>query len=176
MCIRDRDNVVVRIFDRSELVDGDIGADFFRNLLGKDVNDYEPVIDQTESLSLESQLFLMKLNEHLPRRDAKGLSRSRANIGQLLTRIGEGKGLRPTEAQAREFYSLFDESNEAVRATWFPDRSELFSPDFSKYPAVASTRELSQDDSFRLFSELWSAKQDEVKKLRAEVQRLKSQS
>ena len=170
-----QDNVNVRLYDRKELADGDIGTDFITSVLGKDMNDFDQVPNQNESLSLEAQLFLIKFNEFVPRFEGKQLSQKRANIGKLLSGIGDGKAILPTEAAAREFYGRFAESNEAVRATWFPNRDELFSVDFSKYPAEEPNHELSQEDAFQIFGELWSAKQEEITELRSK-KRKKRQS
>ena len=157
------DNIDVRLFDRSMFLDGDIRADFFTSVLGVDMATLESIPNQNESLSVEAQLFLRTLNQYLPRyEDKKVLSTKRANIGGLLGQVASGKGMLPTESEAREFYALFAESNELVRQTWFPERSELFNIDFSKYPATKPDYELSQEAAFEIFANLWAAKQNQV--------------
>ena len=168
------ENVNVRLYDRSELADGDISTDFVSNVLQMDMNDFELVPNQNESLSLEAQLFLLKFNEVVPRFDGDSLSKKRSNIGKLLSGIEGNKGILPTEAEAREFFSRFAESNEAVRAAFLPDRAELFTVDFSKYPSDQPDHELSEDDAFRIFGELWSAKQGEVAELQAKNKKRRS--
>ena len=166
------DNIDVRIFDRAELLDGDIGADFFSHVLGFDVADFETVANKNESLSVEGQLFLLALNEHLPRFDGDQLSERRGNIARLIGEAESGKGMRPTETAAREFYAQYAGSNEQVRAKWFPERETLFDEDFSKYPASEAEYELSQEDAFRIFADLWAARQKEVVHLKARIERL----
>ena len=168
------DNVNVRLYDRSELEEGDISTDFVTHVLQMDMNDFEPVPNQNESLSLEAQLFLLKFNEVVPRFEGETLSKKRANIGKLLSGIEGSKGILPTEAEAREFFSRFAESNEAVRATFLPHRDELFAVDFSKYPSAQPDHGLTEDDAFRIFGELWSAKQGELAHLQAKNKKRRS--
>ena len=79
------DNIDVRIFDRTELLDGDIGADFFANALGLDIAHFESISNENESLNVEGQLFLLALNEYLPRFEGERLSPKRGNIPRRIS-------------------------------------------------------------------------------------------
>ena len=46
--------------------------------------------------------------------------------------------------------------------------------DFSKYPSAQPDHELTEDDAFRIFGELWSAKQGELAHLQAKNKKRRS--
>jgi tetratricopeptide (TPR) repeat protein len=54
-----------------------------------------------------------------------------------ITDIAPGRGWQPTRAEARQLVSQFADSNEAVRARWFPSRATLFTEDFDALPETA---------------------------------------
>ena len=55
-------------------------------------------------------------------------------VSESVTRVLRGEGWLPTRAEAQAFQARFEESNEAVRARWHPEREALFSRDYSKLP------------------------------------------
>jgi hypothetical protein len=55
-------------------------------------------------------------------------------VGQVLEARFAGAGRLPSRAAARAFVAPFAESNERVRAAWFPDRASLFPEGFEEYP------------------------------------------
>ena len=165
------ESVDVRLFDRSELLDGDVGADFFSRVLGVDLADFESVSNENESLNVDGQLFLRTLNEHLPRFEGKRLSEKRGNIAKLVSEVAAGKGMLPTQAEAQRFHAQFAESNELLRQRWFPDRPFLFDSSFAKYPSSSADYQLAEEDAFRIFAALWGAKHAEVQDLKAKLRR-----
>lgn len=169
------DNIDVRVFDRDELLNGDIGADFFANVLNLNVGDFESVSNENESLNVEGQLFLLALNEHLPRFDGDRLNKKRGNIPKHISGAASGKGMLPTQDTAQQFYAQFADSNEKVREQWFPDRPSLFNASFSKYPESAAAYELSQDEAFRIFASMWESKHQEAEELKADKARQRRQ-
>lgn len=58
-------------------------------------------------------------------------------VARIVSGVLPGVGWQPTQAEAASFMARFAESNEQVRQRWFPERSALFSQDFSHLPEHA---------------------------------------
>ena len=125
-------NIFPRIFSKKELLNGDIKRDFV-DYIGLDWNDFKDVENQNKNLDVETQLFLLEINPFLPLFIGDKLNMKRIHIVDLLSRNGRGKGLMPTREEAVNFFKIFSSSNEQIRKKWFPNRTELFEVDFSKY-------------------------------------------
>ncbi|MEM1377624.1 MAG: hypothetical protein AAGG69_09565 [Pseudomonadota bacterium] len=88
-----------------------------------------------QSLTLEQQYAFCQVNRVAPitlknGRRNKGL---KAIHGKIEETIGGGRRTFP-RADAKAFLERFSDSNEAVRAAYFPDREVLFEADFEAYP------------------------------------------
>jgi hypothetical protein len=55
-------------------------------------------------------------------------------ISAAITAGVPGSGWLPTQAEAAAFMARFEESNEAVRRRYFPDRPSLFADDSQRFP------------------------------------------
>lgn len=128
-----------RLYDRAELVGGDILADFAA-LLGISALAPAPGGQQANaSLDATGQALLLLFNKtcaagRLPEEEA-GAARRRLLV--LLEACATGAPRLPARAEAEAFVARCAESNERVRAVWFPARSTLFSTDFDAYPEEA---------------------------------------
>lgn len=135
-------NLTVRIFDRQSLHEQDLLADFFQlcQLDHKKVCTDLSEAPDNPSLSIEGQLALIEFNKlmsenflngkPIERKTARALTNFRLTIGKLMP----GKFQPCTKTEAMEFAAMFKESNEVLRKTVFPDKDQLFTQDFSKYP------------------------------------------
>jgi hypothetical protein len=151
-------HVVPRIFSPTELMNGDVCADFM-HLIGADGSKLTSVPRRNESLSLEAQLFLAHINPRLPSFRAKNVNPARSDLARTVAEAFPGKGYQPARADAEQFFALFAATNERIRARWFPDRKALFEVSFDHFPTVASSTTLTLDQAFDMFARLWSAKQ-----------------
>lgn len=151
------DSLKPRIFSRSELVGGDVLADFLAQV-GVDPAGLDTVPTQNESLSPEALEFLGRLNRYLPLFVDQKPAGVRGNIAQVVERLFPGKGPRPPRAEVERFYRIFEESNQKVAEKFFPNRGGLFEPDFSVYGDDESGSALTMDQAFRMFAEVWKAK------------------
>jgi len=147
------DRVHPRLFDRSELAGGSVIQDFLEVWdLG---SGYEMVPRVNESLEPEAQEFLRRINGFVPPVVDGRSNPIRGDLPTPISRAYAGKGRRPARADAEAFQAFFAESNEAVRARWFPERESLFSTDFSGYPETEDTNALTADQAVEMAAELW---------------------
>ncbi len=154
------ENIIPRIFSRTEFHDGDIKKDFIR-LLGLNWNEFENVENTNEGINADAQRFLLEINKFLPIFIGDKQNKARGNIVELVSANRQGKGLLPTRKQAENFLKIFADSNERLRKKWFPERKNLFEVDFSAYPE----KPFSDTDytfAFKIFAEIWSKKHEQV--------------
>lgn len=78
--------------------------------------------------------LLRQMNEALPARDQYGVPPLMRQLEAILMREVPACFVRPSKSQVQAFLSGYHDSNEAVRAMFFPDRHSLFSNDISYYP------------------------------------------
>lgn len=120
------DAVRVRVFDRDELVGGDIRQDFLTAVGVPDPGALEPGHAPNESASHSAISFLRRLNERAPRTASGAYDDSRGPEPDAVAARFPGERLRIDAVQATKFQRLFDAGNEWVRATYLPDRKALF--------------------------------------------------
>lgn len=79
---------------------------------------------------------LRLLNKKLPEREFSDVPAALRLIERKLANmdIAEVQKPRPSREQAKEFMTAYAESNEEIRATYFPARDKLFSDTFDSYP------------------------------------------
>ena len=138
-----REAIRPRIFGRGELIGGDVVADFLATAgIPLPPGASPPALERNASLRPEAQLFLARLAEHARRTGVvEGDFRALPNRARLIAALDAhfaGQGMLPSRAEAMAFYGRCRESNERVRAAWFPDRATLFAEDFSRYPETAT--------------------------------------
>jgi hypothetical protein len=79
---------------------------------------------ENTSLTSEATSFLATLNKYLPSHDRADAIRER--FLAALAIVCKGKSNAPPEPQILNFMAQFENSNDAVRARWFPRRQRLF--------------------------------------------------
>ena len=164
-----RDNVRVRLFDRRELIGGDVVADFITTWGLTGSVPYKTVRDQNESIRPLAQEFLRRVNPRLEPIEGLPIEDVRGPLAASLSRLLPGRGARPPRAEAEAFLDRYRDSNEALRLRHFPDRPTLFDADFSEYPEVADPREFSIDDLATVAAMLHTAATREARRLEAEI-------
>lgn len=123
-----RENLDVRLFDRSFLHNGDLLDDFCL-ATGIDRQHLETPSRQNQSLSTEEMELKLRLFAKFPRNRASGRpSFTHHGLAYLLGRKLPKPGTRMslTNAQSRRITQYYERSNEQLRAEFFPDRAELF--------------------------------------------------
>jgi hypothetical protein len=125
-----------RLFEREALIEADVVTDFrctagLPALAGK----REMPIERNASLKPEAQALLERLTRHAANRPSHRLTvTSRNRLIHALHVDHGGPGRLPCRGEVIDFMSLAQASNERVRSEWFPDRSTLFSTDYSRFP------------------------------------------
>ena len=67
--------------------------------------------------------------------------------------------------QAEKFFKIFADSSEQVRKKWFPEKKELFTVDFNKYPEKAEDV-IVKDFPFKIVAEIWTESQKQIELLK----------
>ena len=176
-------NTVVRIFDRSELLDGDIVSDIFA-ILGVAREGLTASKDQNLALSTDQQALLLHVNRYLPPVVDGKINMARDDLLRAMHELPRtDKGILPSRNEVRNFISLFSESNERVRKAWFPDRDALFNIDFSIFPETSGSLKITKDALSSVFAEVLSAywlflqnKNEVMQKRKSDRVKLKRQS
>ena len=122
------DAMILRIYDRAWLKDGDILADFLEQL-GIDGADMMPVGDRNVSLGAAQANAGHVMNE---------MGVKPRVMEQVLGQIADGGRLLPSRAGAQAFLEPYRESNRRLNARFrVSDLPELFPDDFDDLPEVA---------------------------------------
>lgn len=149
------ENMQVRLFDRRELVDGDL-LDDVSAVTGVDRESLATPPKQNESLSPEGLELLRVLNEHVPRFIDGKRNPMRGVLVQQMEEVFPGKGLVVGRRSAETFLAAFEDGNDMVRSQYFPERATLFDPDWDRYPETSPPRPESTDVA-RAFAVLWAS-------------------
>ncbi len=127
------DAMDVRLYGREALAGGDVVEDFLRRL-DLEPGNFTAVRTNNASMSAPMQIALNAINRRARAHNQPLPPTQRQALITQLQAASRGPGRRPSRHDAAAFYHSFALVNEAVRATYFPDRETLFTPDFDRYP------------------------------------------
>lgn len=127
--------IVPRLFDRAELVGGDVIDDMLSLC---DAAGAIPADDRWRASNPSTDGIGQALMVAVGRAMADGEDGHRASLSdpvwrhftELMTAVRPGRGWQPPAALARAFVQRFAEGNEWIRERWFADRATLFSTDY----------------------------------------------
>jgi tetratricopeptide (TPR) repeat protein len=126
--------VVPRLFDRAELVGGDVIDDVL-SLCGAD--GAVPADDQWRASNPSTDAVGQALMVAVGRAMAGGNGQSASlsdpvwrRFTEIMTAERPGRGWQPPAEMARLFVERFAEGNEWIRERWFPGRATLFSTEY----------------------------------------------
>lgn len=152
--------IAVRYFDKSELIDGDIFADF-RTVTGlPKAVEFEVKERTNPSITPAACEFLRAFNERFPRFVDGKNNPARATVRETLEANYAGPGRMPTRDDVATYMQQFEPSNEYIRVNWFPEREHLFDQDYSDYPT--EDIEPSIYEIMEIFNEVWQGRFGEV--------------
>ncbi|WP_439594712.1 tetratricopeptide repeat protein [Falsiroseomonas sp.] len=125
------DAMMIRIFERAEMVHGD-AVDDFLDLCGVPLAVPADHPDRQSNLSLTPAAIDLarSMGERMKARP-EGLSAASLPWRRFMAALSDalpGRGWKPHPAEAAAFLARYAEVNEAVRRRWFPDRPSLFAP------------------------------------------------
>lgn len=120
----------VRLFDRNELLDGDVISDFMEAAELDESGLRRPQQDGNPSLNLLGQEVMKQLNRKLPRFLGDGRPNpQRGQIHRVLEKHFQGgEKFSPSQELVDAYAKTLAEPNEWIRKQFFPDRSVLFPP------------------------------------------------
>ncbi|MCC5969909.1 MAG: hypothetical protein JJU15_08160 [Pararhodobacter sp.] len=122
------DRLIVRLLDRSELLNGDL-LDDFCNITSLDRAPLETPPRMNTALSLEEIDLHHKLTRYIPVRNRRGAPSQvfRAALKLARYRLPKpGTRLRLSAEQLAAVHAEYEASNEKLRAAYFPQRATLF--------------------------------------------------
>jgi len=150
-----KENITVRVFDRKELINGDLLSDFL-NVSNSQNIDLEKLVlpgMENESLLPPAQEYLRLCNQVPGPASPKESDNVRNLLIASLEALYGGKPRLPTRGQATEFYQKFSPSNNRVAAKWL-DRETLFEEKFSEYPESSEASELDMQMAINISMEI----------------------
>lgn len=142
-----RDSVEPRIYEATNLNNGDVLRDFL-DVIGFTRNDSlnEPA-RSNESFNPRAQAIVREINSRAKLGDNAISSVLRRQIVNFVVSRSTGQGRRPSREQAMAFCEIFRASNERLRQKWFPERTTLFSNDFTNYPDDDDSQTIDSEDA-----------------------------
>lgn len=134
-----REAIRPRLYSRDELVDGDVVADFIATAGLPQIRSRAQARERNPSLKPEAQVFLDALTRRL-KADGSSIRtiQQRGAVLGALNSHHSGPGRQPRREEVIRFMAQAEETNEQVRAEWFPDRQALFDSEYSKFPETDS--------------------------------------
>lgn len=125
-------DILVRVFDKKQLVSGDVVADFC-HAFGIDFYQLGSVVPANESVSPTGQELLKAINRNFPVFiEGVGKNPTRTAFIQMIGKIYAGAGAKPSKDRAIKLQGAFDSINQKVKEKWFPERDDLFDVDYEK--------------------------------------------
>jgi hypothetical protein len=163
------ENIEVRIFDRAHLADGDVVTDFFTRL-GVGVAGMTLEREMNKSLGCRGMEFLRRFNGQVAYTIGADFNALRGNIQEIVEDL---PGDTPFAGDA-EILDAFDAAmapgNERVRARYLPGTpGPLFEP---AARTAAAGPEVTADDLVAVMAHVWEAKQKQVIRLRARLEKV----
>lgn len=159
----------VRIYDRCELVAGDVVADFLAAWGLGTPKEYLAIENFNESINAPAQDFLRRLNATLEPLPGLPKEAVQGPLADLLVRHFPGKGPRPSRPAAEAFYAMYRDANEAVRRRHFPERRSLFDGSFDAYPETSDQAEFGAGEMALIAARIQSVQIREIRRLEAEI-------
>ncbi len=130
-----KEKIKISIYQQSGKKKNSVINDFLRLVNINDHIDISNVKNLNSAISAEAQYIISKLNRFMKPWYPNGIRHSGSKeIRNQIEREIQGEIRQVARADAEAFMKRFKESNEWVRSEFFPDRIELFHPDFSHYP------------------------------------------
>jgi hypothetical protein len=149
--------VRVRIFDRTEMLEGDLLKDFCAAARLPWSAAYSPPRNRNTSLDINGEYIFRHFNEIRKEPGAVISKTTQKRLrGFLAARFSGGDKVRPLRKDAQAFLAKFDPSNEELRQLAFPGRAKpVFNADFSDYPTHAASGEVDHELICRTLLTAW---------------------
>lgn len=172
--------LIVKLYDRSKLKQGDILEDFLETVAPGRSQGLERPENANISLDAETLEWLRQFNKHVPFLRNGKINPERGNIALLLEMVSGGPKFSIEAEELEAFMTRFRESNLHVANTFFGGRvygegDPLFGP-ASPRPAGEPLADLSKERMLEIAAEVWRLKHGQVRELQQQVRELKAHS
>ncbi len=167
-----KENVVVRVYDRKTLVEGDVVKDFFSIMGYKPGPDIRIPTIANPRLDYVALRFLLEFNKHVSAFVREGLNPERGDIANALAKKSLTSRLGVPAAVLRGIAELFEESNAQV-ARRFLDRSDGKLFENENYLDGPDGEQLTVERAVEISAHLWRWKQRQYSKAKRELEALK---
>lgn len=151
------ENVVVKRFDRSSLLEGDVVKDFYVGEVGVPSDfKFEDSPPVNQSLDAPGAEFLRLFNQFVPNFADGVPNRDRAGISNLLSEMSFGQKLAVSGEKGRAIMDMFAESNAEVARKYFHQDDGVLFPKL-KFDGV-DPQPLTAELAVKIAAELWRKK------------------
>lgn len=145
----------VRLFDRKELVEGDVVKDF-SGIIGFSPEEEYQEISANESLDILGLELLRRVNERVSWKVGDEVNPLRTTIDQFFVKhLSGGPRKKATAEETKKFEDFFAESNEKVRQEFFPDRDVLFAKAKVSAPVQTNFNERELEALADMLADIW---------------------
>lgn len=151
-----KENIIVRPFERSQMVNGDVVADYLAAIGISDLSPYRQVEEQNRSLDIHVIEFLRHLNRHVPRWAQSGRNPGRTGLANVLEAISDGPKPRLSAAQAEAFMKHFETTNGQLAREFLGREDGRFFIDGFNSQSASSIQELTLDKAIELTALMWT--------------------
>ncbi|MEQ1718011.1 MAG: hypothetical protein ABL907_18890 [Hyphomicrobium sp.] len=156
------ENVIVRLFETSHLLKGDLIEDFFGTCDLPNPSTMRQVQRRNESLSRTALMLLSELNVYIPAYRHGQWNPIRNNLVETLENHCSGAAALCTRSEAKAFYEHCKATNERLQQRRFPAlRGGLFSTVFDRYPETLEQSSPPLKSITEVVAHLWSAQREE---------------
>jgi hypothetical protein len=162
----------VRIYDPSAFPKGDVLLDFADALDGRiSLSDLVRGPHANIRLDSFSLAFLRAMNRYVPYRHGAEMNELRGNLHELVETFASGPPFEGDADIVGAIDAAVEESNEAVREKYFPNRPAPLFPSTAHNSTRILQRPEIDDEAARLMARLWEAKQRQVLQLKQRLER-----
>lgn len=147
----------VRLFDRAQMVGGDILTDFMTQILGEapaDLSEMKLSDEDNVGLSAPALEFLRRMHAHIPFRKEGKANPDRARLAKKINDLPAEPRPRMTAAQSQSIMDHFREGNDWLAETFFPDREGAIFPDRADLPEESNLGKITLKDFAELTGRL----------------------
>lgn len=166
------ENMIVRVYDRSLLVDGDIINDFL-SITGIPVDEsFNKPVNKNESLNYKALEFLRRFNPYVPPIINSKLNPSREGLIYALANISLSSGKLPVDKKKLKlFYQYFKESNKKVAEKYLRKKNGILFKDGPELDIEDSDEKVFElEDAMEICAELWKNQHNRVNRLKSKLE------
>jgi hypothetical protein len=151
--------IAARIYGPNSLRGGDVVNDFTSYLSLVD-GPLELPRRRNSDVTARAQAFLTNFYRCCDAAGKSETAKIRARVRNAVRACFPGPGGTPARLEVVKFLDQFADSNEAVRARWFPERKALFEVNLEKYAEVPPTFTFTSDEVIGIFLEVLQKDQE----------------